>query len=86
MITTGISIYLYLYHLSPILAETMINHDPHECINTLTTATVIFLLILVIIMSIGNYMWMKFNECAIEAGKLEFAYNQQNDFLLGVFP
>jgi len=84
LITTLIHIYGYHYYISQSLIETIRMRDPQEVVNSLVTATIIFLLMLVIVVSISNYIWLKFNEYAVEAGRLEYAYNKQNNFLLGL--
>ena len=83
-LTTTTQFYLYRHYINPGLVETMMNSNVRDSVHSLITATLIFLAMLVIVVCVSNYMWMKFNEYAIEAGKLEYAYNQQNNFLLGL--
>jgi len=83
LITTGNSIYIYFHNLRPLLTELMMN-NPQASINSLIVATIIFIVFLVHVVGISNYMWLKSNEHVCEAGKLEYAYNQQNNFLLGL--
>ena len=84
MVTTGICIYIYLYHLGPVLTEFLLHTNIQDSVNSLISSTIIFLVMIINVVSVSHYMWLKFNENVCEIQRLEYAYNQQNNFLLGL--
>jgi len=77
-------LYFLFHYIAPGMIEILVKKKPEETVVSLHGAGFVFALLIPAILLINDFKQARYRELMEEAKQLEYAYNKQNSFLLGL--